>query len=179
MLEPGCIASPRVPYLRKATLLGSQMACNAIFSVCTAYRSQRALGHITEGNPVPRSSFNRTSVHFDRRTYTLKGEASVSLNTLNGRTVVRMILGHHQLRILRSGTAKEAHVSPAYTSQSCSACGRLGTRRRHRFECSCGFRAHADLNAGRNLARIGETAVSPRAVVSTPNMGRVACHTSP
>jgi len=51
------------------------------------------------------------------------------------------------------------YVNPAYSSQACSACGQLGTRLKHRFECSCGLRAHADLNASRNLARIGETAV--------------------
>src|SRR5207253_8938327 len=32
--------------LRQETSLGAQMACNAIFSVCKAYRSQRALGRI-------------------------------------------------------------------------------------------------------------------------------------
>jgi transposase len=71
------------------------------------------------------------------------------------------------------------YVNPAYTSQSCSNCGQLGTRFRHRFECSCGFRAHADLNASRNLVRIGETAVSPRAAVNTPDVGCVARHASP
>src|SRR5260370_34545007 len=71
------------------------------------------------------------------------------------------------------------YVNPAYTSQTCSVCGQLGARLKHRFECSCGLRAHADLNASRNLPRIGETAVSPRAVVNTPDVGRVACHASP
>ncbi|TLY74195.1 MAG: IS200/IS605 family element transposase accessory protein TnpB [Gammaproteobacteria bacterium] len=71
------------------------------------------------------------------------------------------------------------YVNPAYTSQTCSACGQLGARLKHRFECSCGLRAHADLNASRNLARIGETAVSPRAVVNTPDVDCVACHASP
>ena len=32
--------------LRQSTPLGSQMVCNAIFSVCKAYRAQRALGRI-------------------------------------------------------------------------------------------------------------------------------------
>jgi len=64
------------------------------------------------------------------------------------------------------------YVDPAYTSQDCSACGERGKRRRHRFECGhCGLRAHSDLNASRNLARIGETAVSPRAAVNTPDVG--------
>jgi putative transposase len=293
------------------------MACNAVFSVCKAYRSQRALGCIAADRAVPALCFDRVSVHFDHRTYTLKGEA-VSLNTLQGRMLVQMFLGEHQRRILQSGrprpkeaelvfrrgrwffnlvvesddgeavasgpvmgvdvgentlaasstgriwggealrhrrdqhlamrrrlqsngsqSARQAlgqvsgrerrrvrhvnhetskgivaearrigaakivmedlthireriragrrvrtrlhrcwafrqlqsfveykaravgitveYVNPAYTSQTCSACLQLGTRRKHRFECSCGFRAHADLNASWNLARIGAT----------------------
>lgn len=71
------------------------------------------------------------------------------------------------------------YVNPAYTSQTCSECGALGVRSKHRFECQCGFRAHADLNAGRNLARIGGGFLPPRAVVNTPDVGCVACHASP
>jgi putative transposase len=322
--------------LREETALGAQMACNAIFSVCKAYRSQRVLGRIAANAPVPVVDFNRTSVHFDHRTYTLKGDA-VSLSTLRGRMLVPMILGDHQRELLRSGRAKEAelvwrrgrcffnlvvefdegekvvsgpvmgvdvgentlaagstgriwggealrhrrdqhlalrrrlqsngsqsakqrlrqvsgrerrrvthinhqtskgivaearrigaarivmeditnirerirarrrvrarlhrwafrqlqgfveykaravgitveYVNPAYTSRMCSACGKLGTRLKHRFECSCGFRAHADLNASWNLVRIGAPAVAPRAAVNTPDVGCVARHASP
>ena len=65
------------------------------------------------------------------------------------------------------------YVNPAYTSQTCSSCLELGKRERHLFTCTCGFRAHADCNASRNLARIGKTAVLPRAAVSRPNVGLV------
>jgi hypothetical protein len=95
--------------LRQETSLGAQMACNAIYSVCKAYRSQRALGRIPQDTPVPALSFDPTSVHFDHRTYTLKG-AAVSLNTLQGRMRVPMILGDHQRRILASGLPKEAEL---------------------------------------------------------------------
>src|ERR1700686_970917 len=339
--EAGCwnrVALHQLGYrpLRQQTSLGAQMACNAIFSVCKAYRAQRALGRIPQDTPVPPLSFDRTSVHFDHRTYTLKGEA-VSLNTLQGRMLVPMILGDHQRRTLASGLPKEAElgfrrgqwffnlvvesadgepvtarpvmgvdvgentlaatstgriwggetlphrrdqhlalrrrlqsngsqsaiqrlrqvsgkerrrvkhvnhetskaileeagrigaativmedlthirdrlrtgrrmrarlhrwafrqlqsfveykaravgisvedVNPAYSSQTCSPGAQLGTPLKHRFECSCGLRAHADLNASRNLPRIGETAVSPTAVVNTPDVGRLACHASP
>lgn len=58
------------------------------------------------------------------------------------------------------------YVDPAYTSQTCSVCGQIGKRSKHLFSCQCGFRAHADLNAGRNLARIGGSIEPPRATVN-------------
>ena len=315
--------------LRSATPLGSQMCCNAIFSVCKAYKAQKALGRIRKDRPVPEIRFDRASVHFDKRTYTIKDE-TVSLYTLDGRIVVPMRMGEHQRRLLSSGKPKEAelvlrkgvwyfnlvvetqdadsvtsgpvvgvdvgennlaaislgkvfgggrlrherdrylamrrrlqsngsqsakqklrqvsgkearrvkhinhetskaivaaavaagarkivledlthirarikagkrmrarlhrwawrqlqtfieykakacgiaveYVEPAYTSQTCSSCGGLGQRSKHRFECPhCGLRAHSDLNASRNLARIGSGAPLPRAAVNTPNVG--------
>lgn len=317
--------------LRETTSLGSQMCCNAIFSVCKAYRAQKELRRIRKDEPIPEVRFDRACVHFDKRTYSLKGE-TVSLYTLNGRISVPLRPGDHQRRILESGQPKEAelvlrkgrwffnlvvesddtepvasgpvmgvdvgenslaahslgkvfggerlrdardrrlalrrrlqsngsqsakqklrqvsgkemrrvkhinheaskaiihaaikagvakitmedlthirdrikagkrmrgrlhrwawrqlqtfveykanavgiaveYVNPAYTSQTCSHCGHLGRRRKHRFVCeNCGLRAHSDLNASRNLARIGETAVSLRAAVNTPDVESV------
>ena len=332
------VALHRLAYalLRTHTPLGAQMCCNAIFSVCKAYRSQKELGRISKDVPVPLLRFDRVSVHVDKRTYSCRGD-NVSLYTLSGRTTVRLRPGDHQRRILASGSAKEAelvyrngrwyfnlvvencdaepvasgpvmgldvgevtlaaantgkvwggealrhrrdqylalrrrlqsngsqsakqklrqvsgkeqrrvrhinhetskaivrdalrigasritledlthirerikagkrirtrlhrwafrqlqtfieykaravgiaveYVDPAYTSQTCSACGALGERVRHRFECSCGLRAHADLNASRNLARIGSGVPLARATVNTPDVGCVDCHASP
>jgi IS605 OrfB family transposase len=62
-------------------------------------------------------------------------------------------------------------VNPAYTSQTCSACGSLGNRAKHRFSCTCGSLAHSDLNASRNLARLGATAVASTGLVNRPNVG--------
>jgi putative transposase len=320
--------------LRHSSPLGSQMVCNAIFSVCKAYRAQRALGRIGRDEPVPTLRFDRASVHYDKRTYTIKADG-VSLNTLKGRLSLPWIPAAHQRWILQSGTAKEAelvlrdgqwffnlvvqsadpptrasgpamgvdvgentlaatstgkvwggqslrhrrdrylalrarlqsngsqsarqklrqvsgkerrrvrhvnhetskaivqealragvakirmedlthireriragrrlrrrlhrwafrqlqcfveykaraagiaveYVDPAYTSRACAACGGLGERLRHRFVCQqCGLRAHADLNASRNLARIGESALSPRAAVNTPDVEDTGSH---
>jgi IS605 OrfB family transposase len=307
------------------------MVCNAIFSVCKAYKAQKKLGRIRKDAPVPAVHFNRASVHFDKRTYAIHGER-LSLYTLSGRITVTLVTGEHQRRIMASGKAKEAelvcrrgrwyfnlvvesddadpipsgpvmgvdvgennlaatstgkvwgggelrhkrngylalrrrlqsngsqsarqklrqvsgkerrrvthinhetskaivaearrigasrivmedlchirdriqagkrvrarlhgwafrqlqtfveykaravgiaveYVNPAFTSQTCSSCGSIGERVRHRFVCKkCGLRAHADGNASRNLARIGSGAPLPRAAVNTPHVGDV------
>ena len=51
-------------------------------------------------------------------------------------------------------------VDPRYTSQTCSHCGKIGARKKHLFQCSCGYRAHADLNASRNLLGLGHLLMS-------------------
>lgn len=294
------VALHRLGYrrLRQETSLGAQMACNAIFSVCKAYRSQQAAGRIAPDTPVPLLRFNRASAagmakeaellcrhgkwFFNLVVESLDAESvmsgpvmgvDVGENTLaasstgriwggealrhrrdqhlalrrrlqsNGsqsaRQRLRQVSGKERRRVkhinhetskaiveqargigaativmedlthirerLRGGRRMRTrlhrwafrqlqsfvdykaravgitvvYVNPAYSSQTCSNCWQLGTRCRHRFECSCGFRAHADLNASRNLVRIGETAVSPRAVVNTPDVGCVARHASP
>src|SRR5262245_8184512 len=70
-------------------------------------------------------------------------------------------------------------VDPAYTSKTCSHCGSLGSRVKHRFSCDCGRRAHSDVNAARNLARLGERALSPRADVNRPNVGAAGIGCAP
>ena len=45
------------------------------------------------------------------------------------------------------------HVNPAYSSQTCSVCGLLGSRQGSHFKCSCRHQQHSDWNASRNLCR--------------------------
>lgn len=63
-------------------------------------------------------------------------------------------------------------VNPAYTSQECNRCGQRGKRSRHLFSCSCGYQAHADVNASANLRdkytalrRSGVLSVTPEALL--------------
>lgn len=46
-------------------------------------------------------------------------------------------------------------VDPRYTSQTCNRCKALAKRRKHLLVCQCGNRAHADVNASRNLRDLG------------------------
>ncbi|MDP1608195.1 MAG: RNA-guided endonuclease TnpB family protein [Chlamydiales bacterium] len=51
------------------------------------------------------------------------------------------------------------YVSPAYTSKTCSHCLSLGHRSKHQFSCfTCGSLQHSDLNASRNILRLGLSA---------------------
>jgi len=55
-------------------------------------------------------------------------------------------------------------VDPAYTSQTCSACGHVDRKSRINqatFECCrCGFAGHADVNAAVNLSVRGWAVVN-------------------
>ena len=66
-------------------------------------------------------------------------------------------------------------VPPAYTSKACSICGKIGSRVKHRFSCDdCGRLAHSDVNAASTIARLGESALSPRAAVTRPDVAEVS-----
>jgi len=60
-----------------------------------------------------------------------------------------------EYKALRAGV-QVVSISPAYTSQMCSSCFHLGTRRREHFRCEyCGLALDADVNGARNIATVG------------------------
>lgn len=91
---------------RLASPLGSQMVCNAIYSVCKAYQTKSIL----PDEEVPVLSFHKgRSVHFDKRTYTIKGE-TVTLYTLEKRIQVPLKFGPFQKAYFLQGISKEGEL---------------------------------------------------------------------
>jgi len=52
-------------------------------------------------------------------------------------------------------------VNPAYTSQTCNSCYRIGSRNGESFKCICGYSELADVNAARNIRDWGRSVNRP------------------
>ena len=85
------------------------MVCNAIAAVATAYKSLRANRPWPKDEPPPVLRFQRTSVHYDARTFTLQDDSkSISLYTLSGRVSIPLIWGAYQWQTFEAGEPREA-----------------------------------------------------------------------
>lgn len=63
------------------------------------------------------------------------------------------------------------YINPAYTSKSCSVCGNIGNRVKHKFSCkNCGHLSHSDVNAASNIAKFDRLFSLSRGAVSRPNV---------
>lgn len=92
--------------IRKNSPLGSQMVCNAIFSVCKAYKNKL----ISKAGDLPTIHFHKNrSIHFDKRTYSMRAN-TLSLYTLEGRIRVEMRFGSFQQQLFNQGVPKEAEL---------------------------------------------------------------------
>jgi putative transposase len=64
------------------------------------------------------------------------------------------------------------YIDPAYTSQTCSVCGAIGKRVKHRFSCLCGNQRHSDALgrqcAAVNIAGFAKPIGSARGAVNRP-----------
>src|ERR1035437_6263186 len=88
--------------------LGSQMTCNAVAAVVQSYKSLLANNPEFKKADWPVIAFRDTgSVHFDKRTYNIKGNA-ISLFTTTGRIIVPLKMGEFQRGFIETGLPKEA-----------------------------------------------------------------------
>lgn len=71
-------------------------------------------------------------------------------------------------------------IHPAYTSTTCSQCQQPGSRNKHVFSCSCGHRAHSDINASCNLTAVALAwEASARVSVNAPPKPKTASRYRP
>jgi len=72
------------------------------------------------------------------------------------RGILRSGWGLLARRLEQKAPGRVEKISPAFTSQQCSACGQVDGKSRESqavFRCTaCGFACHADVNAARNIA---------------------------
>lgn len=97
------------PVREKFPALGSQMICNAIKRVADGYKTLNSNKGIAKNKPVKSLLFTPKAIHFDKRTYSIKGD-NFSLYTLDGRIHVGFVCGEHQTDLLRIGEPKEAEL---------------------------------------------------------------------
>jgi putative transposase len=68
--------------------------------------------------------------------------------------------GRLVVRLEHKAPGRVQKVAAAYTSQTCNACGQIARDSRESqpsFQCvACGYKAHADVNAARNIAAAGQ-----------------------
>ncbi len=73
--------------------------------------------------------------------------------------------GWHSLKQKLDYKADVTEINPAYTSQTCNACGTIdkSSRKDRKYQCvACGHADHADLNAARNILASGIGATARR-----------------
>ena len=92
--------------IRKTSPLGSQFTCNAIKTVAGKYKALK----LKKDQDVPHIHFRPKSVHYDKKTYTLKDDNTVSLSTLGKRVDAKLIWGKHQKSLFDKGNPKEAEL---------------------------------------------------------------------
>lgn len=121
---------------------------------------------------------SKTIVNTDFEVFALEDLRGIACGNKLNKKMRTMVSGwaFHQLQEFIIYKAEEAGkavvlVDPTCTSQWCSRCGWIDPKNRngHRFHCAkCGYELDADLNASRNIARLGMTEAG-RLMTSQPH----------
>ena len=92
--------------------LGSQLACNAIRSVSSAYKTQLT-NHPrkNKADPLKEIVFKNPSIHLDKNTIAYQENMTeATVFTIDGRVKVRLCPGDFQKRLLQFGQCKESNL---------------------------------------------------------------------
>ena len=143
---------------------------------CLKRISGRERRHVKETNHIVSKKIIEEAVRFEANVIVLEDLTNIRKRIM-GKRRIRSRLNRWSFYELQQFVEYKAqskgitivYVNPAYTSQTCSKCGSLGSRHKHLFKCSnCGSYQHSDRNAAINLLKLGESVVSPTATVNMP-----------
>ena len=174
LFKAGKLKNDRDKYLSQRTRLqrnGSRNAKRQLKRI-----SGRERRHVEHVNHTVSKSIVQEAVENNKRLIVLEDLTHIRERIKAGRRV-RARLHRWPFRQLQQMIVDKATrvgirvllVDPRYTSKTCSECGAIGKRAKHRFECYCGYRAHSDLNAGRNLQGLGYLLMAQGPDVNRPN----------
>ena len=174
LFKAGKLENDRDKYLSQRTRLqrnGSRNAKRQLKRI-----SGRERRHVEHVNHTVSKSIVQEAVENNKRLIVLEDLTHIRERIKAGRRV-RARLHRWPFRQLQQMIVDKATrvgirvllVDPRYTSKTCSECGAIGKRAKHRFECYCGYRAHSDLNAGRNLQGLGYLLMAQGPDVNRPN----------
>ena len=92
--------------------LGSQMLCNAIRSVSSAYKAELSKHpRKNKTDPLKRIVFKNPSIHLDKNTITYHSDlTTATVYTVQGRVKVDLCPGEFQKRLLQQGKLKESNL---------------------------------------------------------------------
>jgi putative transposase len=130
-------------------------------------RHMRHVDHVTSKKAVAEAEpVGRRAIAMEDLTHIGK-RITAGLRARPHRWAFRQLREFVAYKAADAGMATQFTV-PAYTSKVCSEYGQIGSRVKDCFTCNWGRRPHSDVNAASNHARLGETALSPRADVNRP-----------
>ncbi len=105
-----------------------------------------------------------------------KGNCGQARQECQGKVRTQSGVTEHRLEWLETVSCYKSRVieiNPAYTSQTCRACGHLdkAARKDRRYKCvACGHADHADLNAARNILASGIGATARRGALASATL---------
>ena len=170
----GKLRHERVVFLRRRAKLQSNGSRSA--KRCLQRISGRERRHVKETNHVVSKAIVEEAVKSGAKIVVLEDLTNIR-KRIKGNKRMRSRLHRWSWREFQQFVGYKAqakgievvYVNPAYTSQTCSKCGHLGSRHKHLFKCSnCGSYQHSDCNAAINLLKLGESVVSSTAPVNMP-----------
>jgi len=142
-----------VKELRPTWVLGENVPGIRTTYLDTVLSDLESEGYATRTFNIPAVAFD--AQHLRYRIFVVAYSSRAGLAKPGTRRKLSQWFFNKMISACRDRAEKEAKaisfIDPAFTSQRCRKCGRIGTRLMHSFTCRCGHEEHADINASHNI----------------------------